>query len=75
VFGVINLDGLDDDGPFYVLERFGTLAQAGLAPHLAAALLQEADARGEPASTGATCRSASRRSHPDREGGDAGSLT
>jgi Zn-dependent M28 family amino/carboxypeptidase len=49
VFGVINLDGLDDDGPFYVLERFGILRKRGLAPHLAAALLQEAEARGEPA--------------------------
>jgi hypothetical protein len=47
VFGVINLDGLDDDGAFYVLERFGTLKKTGLAPHLAVALLQEADARGE----------------------------
>jgi predicted GNAT family acetyltransferase len=34
------------------------LRKRGLAPHLAAALLQEADARGE-ARTGATCRSAS----------------
>jgi hypothetical protein len=49
VFGVINLDGLDDDGPFYVLERFGVLRKKGLAPHLAAALLQEADAQGETA--------------------------
>jgi hypothetical protein len=49
VFGVINLDGLDDDGTFYVLERFGTFRKRGLAPHLAAALLQEAEARGEPA--------------------------
>jgi hypothetical protein len=49
VFGVINLDGLDDEGTFYVLERFGTFRKTGLAPHLAAALLQEADARGEPA--------------------------
>jgi hypothetical protein len=49
VFGVINLDGLDDEGTFYVLERFGTLRKRGLAPHLAAALLQEAESRGEPA--------------------------
>ncbi|CAN5712229.1 hypothetical protein BH23GEM9_BH23GEM9_33470 [soil metagenome] len=49
VFGIINLDGLDDHGPFYVLERFGVLRKRGLAPHLAAALLQEAEARGEPA--------------------------
>lgn len=49
VFGVINLDGLDDEGPFYVLERFGVLRKKGLAPHLAAALLQEAEERGEEA--------------------------
>jgi hypothetical protein len=47
VFGVINLDGLDDSGTFYVFERFGTLRKTGLAPHLAVALMQEADARGE----------------------------
>jgi hypothetical protein len=47
VFGVINLDGLDDHGTFYVFERFGLVRKQGLAPHLAAALLQEADARGE----------------------------
>jgi hypothetical protein len=49
VFGVINIDGLDDEGPFYVLERFGTIRKQGLAPHIAAALLQEADYRDEPA--------------------------
>jgi hypothetical protein len=49
VFGVINLDGIDDDGPFYVLERFGIIRKKGLAPHLAAALLEEADARSETA--------------------------
>jgi hypothetical protein len=49
VFGVINIDGLDDEGSFYVLERFGTFRKRGLAPHLAVALLQEADALGEPA--------------------------
>jgi hypothetical protein len=49
VFGVINLDGLDDHGAFYVLERFGLLRKRGLAPHLAAALLAEAEALGEPA--------------------------
>jgi hypothetical protein len=47
--GVINLDGLDDEGPFFVFERFGLLRRRGLAPHLAAAILQEADARGEAA--------------------------
>jgi hypothetical protein len=49
VFGVINLDGLDDEGSFYVLERFGLWRKKGLAPHLAAALLQEAEFRGEAA--------------------------
>jgi hypothetical protein len=47
VVGVINLDGLDDEGTFYVLERFGTIRKHGVAPHLAAALLEEAAARGE----------------------------
>lgn len=47
VIGVINLDGLDDEGAFYVLERFGALRKHGVAPHLAAALLEEAAARGE----------------------------
>jgi hypothetical protein len=46
VFGVINLDGLDDTGTFYVFERFGILRKQGLAPHLAVALLQEAEALG-----------------------------
>ena len=46
VFGVINLDGLDDTGTFYVFERFGIIRKKGLAPHLAVALLQEADALG-----------------------------
>lgn len=49
VIGVINLDGLDDDGRFYIFERFGIIRRHGLAPHLAAALLQEAYARNEPA--------------------------
>jgi hypothetical protein len=49
VFGVINLDGLDDEGTFYVLERFGVLRKRGLAPHIAVALLLEADAIGEAA--------------------------
>jgi len=49
VFGVINIDGLDDDGSFYVFERFGMFRKQGLAPHLAAALLQEASSRNEPA--------------------------
>jgi hypothetical protein len=48
VFGVINLDGLDDTGPFYVLERFGWPAR-GTAPHLALALLSAADSLDIPA--------------------------
>lgn len=49
VHGVFNLDGLDDGGTFHVLERFGVIRKKGLAPHMAAALLQEADAMGEVA--------------------------
>jgi hypothetical protein len=49
VVGVINLDGLDDDGTFFVLERFGLIRKRGLAPHLAAALLEEAAELGEAA--------------------------
>jgi hypothetical protein len=41
VFGVINMDGLDDEGPFYVMERFGW-PRRGIAPHLAMALLSAA---------------------------------
>lgn len=47
VYGVINMDGLDDGGSFYVFERFGILRKRGLAPHLAVALLQAAEAAGE----------------------------
>ncbi|MEN8375633.1 MAG: M28 family peptidase [Gemmatimonadota bacterium] len=39
--GIINLDGLDDDGPVHVVERYG-LPRRGRAPHLAAALLTAA---------------------------------
>lgn len=49
VFGVFNLDGLDDHGDFHVIERFGTFRKTGLAPHMAAALLQQAKAMGQPA--------------------------
>ena len=49
VFGVINMDGLDDDGTFYVMERFGLFRKKGLAPHIAAALLLEAESLGEAA--------------------------
>lgn len=49
VHGVINLDGLDDGGEFYVLERFGVMRKKGMAPHLAAAIMQAAAAMGEAA--------------------------
>ena len=40
VIGAINLDGLDDAGPFFLMERFGWPRKRGRAPHLAAALLR-----------------------------------
>jgi hypothetical protein len=48
VFGVINLDGLDDEGSFYFMERFG-FRRRGLAPHMAAALLGAAAEQNLPA--------------------------
>ncbi len=48
VFGVINIDGVDDDGPLYVLEKFG-LPPRHIAPHLVASILQAADAMDLPA--------------------------
>ena len=44
VFGVINVDSIDDEGTFIVAERFGWPRPAGLAPHLAAAILGAASA-------------------------------
>jgi len=38
--GAINLDGIDDAGPFHLMERFGWPRKRGRAPHLAAALLR-----------------------------------
>jgi hypothetical protein len=46
VIGAINLDGLDDEGIFWVVERFGWPRPRGLAPHLASALLRAADELG-----------------------------
>lgn len=37
--GIINLDGLDDEGPFRIAESYGWLRRRGKAPRLAAALL------------------------------------
>lgn len=41
VFGVINIDGVDDSGPVYILEKFGIPARH-IAPHLVASILQSA---------------------------------
>ncbi|HET9984019.1 MAG TPA: M28 family peptidase [Longimicrobiales bacterium] len=41
VYGIINLDGLDDEGDFHIIEQHG-LPRRGLAPQLAAALLAAA---------------------------------
>jgi len=46
VFGVINVDSIDDEGSFIVAERFGWPRPAGLAPHLAAAILGAASSLG-----------------------------
>jgi hypothetical protein len=48
VFGVINVDGVDDSGPIYVLEKFGIPARH-IAPHLVATILTAADAMNLPA--------------------------
>jgi hypothetical protein len=48
VFGVINVDGIDDAGSFFVLEKFG-IPPRHIAPHLVASLLQAADTMDLPA--------------------------
>ncbi|HUP87849.1 MAG TPA: M28 family peptidase [Longimicrobiales bacterium] len=48
VIGVINVDGIDDDGPYHILERFGTPPRH-IAPHLVAALLTAASEIDVPA--------------------------
>jgi hypothetical protein len=48
VFGVINVDGVDDAGPVYVLEKFGVPARH-IAPHLVASILQAAEKLDLPA--------------------------
>ena len=48
-FGVINVDGIDDKGGLYLIERFGWRKKKGAAPHLAAALLAAAEALNLPA--------------------------
>ena len=42
LMGVVNLDGIDDDGPVHVVERYG-FPRRGRAAHLAAALLAAAE--------------------------------
>lgn len=46
VRGLVNIDGLDDHGPYYLIERQGWIKPRGIAPHLAATLLAAADALG-----------------------------
>ena len=48
VFGVINIDGVDDSGPIYVLDKFGIPARY-IAPHLVASILTAADQLNLPA--------------------------
>ena len=48
VFGVINIDGVDDSGPIYVLDKFGIPARY-IAPHLVASILTAADQMNVPA--------------------------
>jgi Zn-dependent M28 family amino/carboxypeptidase len=48
VIGVINIDGVDDAGTFYVLEKFG-LRPRHIAPHLVAATLTAASDMDVPA--------------------------
>lgn len=47
--GLINLDGIDDEGTYYVVERFGWPRKTGAAPHLAAAIMTAAEQAREPA--------------------------
>jgi len=49
VHGVINVDGIDDEGAYYVVERFGWPKKIGAAPHLAAAIMIAAAEAGEQA--------------------------
>ena len=49
VFGVINIDGIDDHGDFQIAEDFGWPKRMGKSPHLAAALLGAAAALELPA--------------------------
>ena len=49
VHGVINIDGIDDEGSYYIVERFGWPKKTGAAPHLAAAIMTAAAEANEPA--------------------------
>lgn len=44
IVGLVNFDGLDDHGPFHLIERHGWPRAKGVAPHLAATLLAVAEA-------------------------------
>lgn len=48
VIGVINIDGIDDKGTFFILEKFG-MPLRHIAPHLVAATLTAADEMNLPA--------------------------
>ncbi|MGH7475763.1 MAG: M28 family metallopeptidase [Longimicrobiales bacterium] len=48
VIGLINMDGLDDHGPFHLIERHGWPRAKGIAPHMAATMLAAADALALP---------------------------
>ena len=48
VIGVINVDGIDDSGTFFILEKFG-MPLRHIAPHLVAAALTAADEMKVPA--------------------------
>jgi len=52
VDGIINLDGLDDEGPFRIAEAYGWPRRRGKAPRLAAALLDAAGELGLPIERG-----------------------
>jgi hypothetical protein len=48
VVGIINIDGVDDEGPFVVLEKFG-VPPRHIAPHLVAAILSASSEMDVPA--------------------------
>ena len=53
VEAIINIDGLDDEGPFRIAESYGLRRAPSLAPRLVAALLEAAGELGVPITRGA----------------------